>query len=58
MKNPEDLNLDRPVWGAEAIAKEANLFDDEGKADVRKAYYLLEFWRDRGQTCEGSRQRG
>lgn len=42
MKNPEDSNLDRPVWGALAIAEVANLFDDEGNADVRKAYYLLE----------------
>lgn len=30
------------LWGAAAIAAEAGLFDEEGKPDEKKAYYLLE----------------
>lgn len=30
------------LWGAAAIAAEANCFDEEGKPDEKKAYYLLE----------------
>jgi hypothetical protein len=37
-----DNDLDRPLWGAEAIAREANLLDDNGDVDTRKAFYLLE----------------
>lgn len=37
-----DENLDRPIWGAENIAREAGLVDDDGNVDVRKAFYLLE----------------
>jgi hypothetical protein len=35
-------DLDRPLWGAEAIGREAGLIDDAGNVDERKAYYLLE----------------
>jgi hypothetical protein len=35
-------NLDRPLWGAEAIGREANVVDDDGNVDLRKTFYLLE----------------
>jgi hypothetical protein len=40
-------DLDRPIWGAEAIAREAGLFINKkskrkGEPDTRKCYYLLE----------------
>jgi hypothetical protein len=35
-------NLDRPLWGGEAIGREANVVDDDGNVDIRKVYYLLE----------------
>jgi hypothetical protein len=62
MTNPEDSNLDKPVWGARAIAKEANLFDDEGNVDERKAYYLLESGaiaakRVKGRDKEGNEKK-
>lgn len=38
----ENQNLDRPIWGAAAIAREAGLVDDDGKIDLRKTFYLLE----------------
>jgi len=43
----DDEHLDRPIWGAKAIAREANLFKDsaetgEREPDERKAFYLLE----------------
>ena len=35
-----DENLDRAIYGAEAIGREAHLFfDSEGNVDLRKAYY-------------------
>ncbi len=34
--------LDRYIYGAEAIARAADLFDKDGKPDVRRAYYALE----------------
>lgn len=37
-----DTDLDRPLWGAEAIGREAGLIDDDGKVEVRRAFYLLE----------------
>jgi hypothetical protein len=37
-----DENLDRPIWGAEQIGREAGVFDDEGNVDLRRTYYLLE----------------
>jgi hypothetical protein len=37
-----DESLDCPLWGAEAIGREAGLIDDDGKVDVRRAFYLLE----------------
>jgi hypothetical protein len=33
---------DRPIWGAEAIGREAGLVDADGNVDVRKTFYLLE----------------
>ena len=38
----ENENLDRPIWGAEAIGREVGLIDDNGNVDIRKAFYLLE----------------
>jgi hypothetical protein len=33
---------DRPIWGAEAIGREANILDEDGNVDLRKTYYKLE----------------
>jgi hypothetical protein len=35
-------NLDRAVYGAEAIGREAHLLDEEGNVDLRKTYHALE----------------
>ena len=35
-------DLDRPIWGAEAIGREAGLIDADGRVDTRRAFYLLE----------------
>jgi hypothetical protein len=35
-------NLDRPIWGAENIGREANLFKEDGSVDLRKTYFKLE----------------
>jgi hypothetical protein len=35
-------DLDRPLWGAAAIAREANVVDSDGNLDLRRAFYLLE----------------
>ena len=40
-RSPLDA-LDRPIWGAAAIAVAANLLKEDGKPDLRKTYYLLE----------------
>jgi hypothetical protein len=37
-----DSDLDRPVYGAAAIAKILNLLDENGEPDERRAYYVLE----------------
>jgi len=37
-----DENLDRPIWGAKAIGQEAGCIKDDGEADERKTFYLLE----------------
>jgi hypothetical protein len=37
-----EADLDRPIWGARAIAIEAGLFDEHGEPDVVRAFYLLE----------------
>jgi hypothetical protein len=37
-----ETELDRPLWGAEEIGREAGLIDGDGKVDIRKAFYLLE----------------
>jgi hypothetical protein len=34
-------NLDRPLWGAKAIGREANVLDGDA-VDLRKTYHLLE----------------
>jgi hypothetical protein len=34
--------LDKPIRGARAIAKTANLFDENGDPDERAAFYALE----------------
>jgi len=39
-RNEQDI--DRPLWGAEAIGREAGVFDDDGNVDLRKSFYLLE----------------
>lgn len=38
----DDPALDRPLWGARQIAIEANILDDDGQPDLRRAFYLLE----------------
>lgn len=35
-------NLDRPLWGAEQIGREAGLLDEVGNVDLRKVFYRLE----------------
>jgi hypothetical protein len=35
-------HLDLPVYGVPAIAKELNLFDENGAPDTRRCYYMLE----------------
>jgi hypothetical protein len=35
-------DLDRVLWGAEPIGREANVVDDDGNVDLRRTYYLLE----------------
>ena len=42
MSPTRDDLLDRPVWGARAIAIAAGLVDRRGKPRVRAAYHLLE----------------
>jgi hypothetical protein len=39
---PDSTDDDAPIWNAENIAIEANLFDEDGNPDVRRAYYGLE----------------
>jgi hypothetical protein len=38
----DDQLLDRPIWGAEAIGREAGCLDDKGNVDLRRTFYLLE----------------
>ncbi len=38
----DTTDLDKPIWGARAIAAEAGLFDEDGEPDVARAFYLLE----------------
>jgi hypothetical protein len=38
----ENENLDRPLWGAEEIGREAGLIDKNGKVKLRAAFYQLE----------------
>jgi hypothetical protein len=42
--NPQSIDddLDRPVYGAEAIALVLNLTDKHGNPDRRRAFYALE----------------
>ena len=37
-----DDHLDRPIYGAEPIGREANLLKDDGSVDLRKVYHALE----------------
>jgi len=37
-----EQDLDAPLWGAEAIGREARAFTKTGEVDVRKTYHLLE----------------
>jgi hypothetical protein len=39
--NPAE-DLDQPIWGAEAIGREANIVDDDGNVNLRKTFYQLE----------------
>jgi hypothetical protein len=43
---PTEQDLDAPIWGAEAIGREARVFTESGEVDVRKAYHCLEagYW--------------
>jgi hypothetical protein len=38
----DTVDLDKPIWGARAIATAAGLFDENGEPDVARAFYLLE----------------
>jgi hypothetical protein len=38
----EEIDLDRPIWGARAIVLAAGVVDEHGEPDLRRAYYLLE----------------
>jgi hypothetical protein len=40
--NTEIDPLDLPVHGAAEIARVLNLIDDDGKPDLRRAFYVLE----------------
>jgi len=43
--NPKSASiddLDRPIYGAHAIGKEAGLLDDEGNVDLRRTFHALE----------------
>jgi hypothetical protein len=58
-----DKSLDAPLWGAEAIAIEANLFkknDKTGKTepDRRRAYYLLETGAIKAKRVKGQDEDG
>jgi hypothetical protein len=35
-------DLDKPVYGAEAIAIILNMFDEKGAPDTRRVYHVLE----------------
>jgi hypothetical protein len=35
-------DLDRPLWGAQAIGREANILDEDGNVDTARVYYVLE----------------
>ena len=39
---PDSLGLDAPLWGAEAIARAANIVDKNGEPNLRRAYHYLE----------------
>jgi hypothetical protein len=41
-KMSDHENLDRPLWGAQEIGREAGTFKDDGSVDERRAFYLLE----------------
>jgi hypothetical protein len=37
----DETDLDRPLRGAEAIGREAEIFDDNGRVDLNRTYYAL-----------------
>ena len=37
-----DEGLDTPIWNAETIGREAGLFKDDGRVDLRRTHYMLE----------------
>jgi hypothetical protein len=39
--NDTSSDLDRPLWGAEAIGREAGIFDEDGNVDLNETYYAL-----------------
>ena len=39
---PLDVELDRPIYGAPAIGRAANLVDGKGKVELGKVYYALQ----------------
>ena len=42
MSGITERDLDRPLWGAEAIGHEANVVDEAGEVNVKKTMRLLE----------------
>ena len=38
----EDKDLDKPLWGAEAIGRQAGLLNDDGSVNFRATFYALE----------------
>ncbi len=38
----ENENLDRPLYGAEPIGREAHILDENGNVDIRRTFYALE----------------
>ena len=40
--NDTSSDLDRPLWGAEAIGREAGILDDNGDVNLNRVYYALE----------------
>ena len=41
MDSVQTIDLDAPIWGAEAIGRAANVRDKAGAVDIKAAYYKL-----------------